>query len=74
LADKVELLRELDTGLTTGLFERCLAAREGTGHRRLVGLDGLSRGQVEQLAQTGAKMRERVTRLVTDPKWFDRNP
>ncbi len=54
LVVRTELLRELDAGLTEGLFERCMVGGDGVVHRRLVGLDGLSRGQVERLVEAGA--------------------
>ena len=54
LVAQVEVLRELAAGLTAELFERCMADQNGVVQRKLLELEGLSRGQVERLAAAGA--------------------
>jgi hypothetical protein len=54
LVARVEKLEELACGLTVDLFERCLAERDKEIHLQLVGMDGLTRDQVERLAEVGA--------------------
>jgi len=53
LVARVEKLDELAGGLTVELFERCLAERDKEIQLKLVEMDGLTRDQVERLAELG---------------------
>jgi hypothetical protein len=48
------LLAELEPGLTTELFARCLDSRDADVQRELLERQELSRNQLEQLAGSGA--------------------
>jgi hypothetical protein len=48
------LLAELRSGLTAELFARCLASRDSVVQRELLARPELSRGQLEELAESGS--------------------
>jgi hypothetical protein len=51
---RLEVLAELDRGLTPELFDRCLLDPDAVIHRVLAGRPELSRQQLERLAEAGA--------------------